>query len=59
MDTTTAFEEGYKAYENYQHLSDNPYVNTTLNNGADMWECGFKSAAEDEELDRQHAGMWS
>jgi hypothetical protein len=22
---TEAYEEGYKAYENYQHLSENPY----------------------------------
>lgn len=42
---TEAYEEGYKAYENYQHLSDNPYpIGTGLCVKHWHWENGFLRA---------------
>jgi hypothetical protein len=35
---TTAFEEGFKAYENYKHLSENPYP---LNAGVCTKHCNW------------------
>jgi len=48
---TEAYEEGYKAYNNYQHLSDCPYTwseyNTWDNNFAE-WERGYSKAQYDD-----------
>jgi hypothetical protein len=48
MDTTTAFEEGYKAYQDYQNLSDNPYfLNVGVCDKHWLWENGFFEARSD------------
>jgi hypothetical protein len=42
---TKAFEEGYKAYKNYQHLSENPYpLNAGVCTKHCHWENGFLEA---------------
>ncbi len=60
---TTAFEEGYKAYENYQHLSDNPYVYKgamdEIESGRHVdWEDGFYCAKKDVEDDQSLIAKW-
>jgi hypothetical protein len=48
---TSAFEEGYKAYENYQHLSDNPHPLNDLELFSCKehwdWEYGYFEARRD------------
>lgn len=43
---TQAYLEGYKAYEDYKHLSDCPYSYMTETSEAYQWSEGFLEAKE-------------
>ena len=54
---TTAFEEGYKAYENYQHLSENPYFKNDNKMFNEWWD-GYEEARGDNKHSRTLVGKW-